>query len=240
VTPIRYFYTLIEFPLAMMKTTTNKVIKKGKVQTEKIDRPNKKPVRFAAIDFETADYGRDSACALAIVVVNGVKVEKKIYHLIKPPRDSFVFTYLHGIEWKHVSRKPAFEGIWRDVHAHICDVEFLVAHNAAFDKSVLHACYNLIDVEAPQKDFLCTMKLARKIWNIYPTKLPDVCRKLKIPLDHHSAVSDAMACAKIVTAAIIEGHDPFSILSTKRPIPRKCPRSSIDLRTTGKKELLKP
>ena len=27
------------------------------------------PVRFAALDFETADYGRDSACALSIVIV---------------------------------------------------------------------------------------------------------------------------------------------------------------------------
>ncbi|MBA4393731.1 MAG: hypothetical protein C0407_09285, partial [Desulfobacca sp.] len=184
-----------------MKTPAKKVIKKGKVQPKKIDTSNKKPIRFAAIDFETADYGRDSACALAIVVVNGVTVEKKMYHLIRPPRNSFVFSYLHGIEWKHVARKPPFEGIWREVHALIQNVDFMVAHNATFDKSVLHTCCDLIDVEAPEKDFLCTMKLARTIWNIYPTKLSDVCRKLDIPLDHHNAVSDALACAKIVTAA---------------------------------------
>jgi DNA polymerase-3 subunit epsilon len=43
--------------------------------------------------------------------------------------------------------------------------------------------------------------LARKKWKLYPTKLPDVCRYLDIPLNHHEALSDAMACAKIVIAA---------------------------------------
>jgi DNA polymerase-3 subunit epsilon len=105
------------------------------------------------------------------VVVNVVRVEKKIYYLIRPPRKSFVFTYLHGVEWKHVARKPPFEGIWREVQALIFDVDFMAAHNATFDKSVLQTFCDLIDVEAPKKDFLCTMKLARNIWNIFPTKL---------------------------------------------------------------------
>jgi hypothetical protein len=29
---------------------------------------------FAAIDFETADYGRDSACAIAVVGVEGLAI----------------------------------------------------------------------------------------------------------------------------------------------------------------------
>ncbi|MFA5187667.1 MAG: exonuclease, partial [Patescibacteria group bacterium] len=38
-----------------------------------------------------------------------------------------------------------------------------------------------------------------------PTKLPDVCRRLKIPLNHHDAASDAEACARIVMAAMQDG-----------------------------------
>ena len=49
--------------------------------------------------------------------------------------------------------------------------------------------------------FLCTVKLARATWNLYPTKLPDVCRHLGLDLDHHDAASDANACARIVVAA---------------------------------------
>jgi DNA polymerase-3 subunit epsilon len=50
------------------------------------------------------------------------------------------------------------------------------------------------------------VRLARDTWGIYPTKLPDVCRKLRIPLKHHDAESDATACAKIAIAAIKDGY----------------------------------
>jgi DNA polymerase-3 subunit epsilon len=45
------------------------------------------------------------------------------------------------------------------------------------------------------------VKLARQTWRLYPTKLPNVCNYLGIPLDHHNAASDAEACARIVLAA---------------------------------------
>jgi DNA polymerase-3 subunit epsilon len=45
------------------------------------------------------------------------------------------------------------------------------------------------------------VRLARRVWGIYPTRLSDVCRRLGIPLRHHDAASDAEACARIVIAA---------------------------------------
>ena len=33
-----------------------------------------------------------------------------------------------------------------------------------------------------------------------PANLPSVCKALKIPLSHHDALSDAVACAKIAIA----------------------------------------
>ena len=44
--------------------------------------------------------------------------------------------------------------------------------------------------------------LARRHLGIYPTTLPDVCRRLRIPLRHHDPLSDAEACARIVIAAL--------------------------------------
>ena len=49
--------------------------------------------------------------------------------------------------------------------------------------------------------FVCTMQLARQTWGVRPTRLPDVCRFLGIPLQHHDALSDAEAAARIVIAA---------------------------------------
>ena len=43
---------------------------------------------FVAIDFETADYGPDSACAVALVRVEGSRIVRRSYFLIRPPRRS--------------------------------------------------------------------------------------------------------------------------------------------------------
>jgi DNA polymerase-3 subunit epsilon len=42
------------------------------------------------------------------------------------------------------------------------------------------------------------MKLSRKVFGLYPTNLPAVCRKFSIDLQHHDALSDTLACAKIM------------------------------------------
>ena len=79
--------------------------------------------------------------------------------------------------------------------------DFLAAHNASFDRGVLRACCARYGLDMPSQPFRCTVQIARRAWNIRPTKLSDVCRELVIPLNHHEALSDARACAQIVLAA---------------------------------------
>jgi len=169
---------------------------------------------FAAIDFETADYGRDSACAVAVVRVEGLAIVDRIYFFIRPPRRQFVFSYLHGISWNDVVDAPTFRQLWPSLQKKLAGVEFLAAHNASFDRSVLRTCCERARLSATSHTFQCTVRLARAVWNIYPTKLPDVCRHLCIPLRHHDAGSDAEACARIVISAIEAGGLPSS-----RPLP---------------------
>ena len=83
----------------------------------------------------------------------------------------------------------------------LAGAEFLAAHNASFDRSVLNACCASARLTVPEIPFLCTVKLSRSTWDLYPTKLPDVCRHLGLSLKHHDAASDAEACAKIILAA---------------------------------------
>ncbi len=156
---------------------------------------------FVAIDFETADYGRDSACAVALVRVERNRITERCCHLIRPPRKRFIFTYIHGIEWSDVADKPTFGDLWPALASFMENADFLAAHNAPFDRSVLRACCEAYDLRYPDIPFLCTVQLARKTWNLNPTKLPDVCGHLGIRLDHHNAASDAEACARIVIAA---------------------------------------
>jgi len=156
---------------------------------------------FVAIDFETADYGADSACAVGLVRVENGRVVDRASRLIRPPRRQFVFTYIHGITWTDVAGEPAFRDVWPGLEAMLEGAEFLVAHNAPFDAGVLRACCAAAGLSPPGLGFECTVRLARSVWGIYPTKLPDVCRQLRIPLRHHDAASDAEACARIVIAA---------------------------------------
>ena len=172
------------------------------------------PLRFAALDFETADYGRDSACALSIVIVENDAVIDTWTSLIRPPRRDFFFTYLHGIAWEHVKDKPSFPELWGDIDSKLAGVKFVAAHNASFDRSVLRACCEMAAIEPVNLPFLCTVKAARSIWGFYPTTLADVCRQLRIPLRHHDAESDARACARILLAARERGHEYEGVLKT--------------------------
>jgi DNA polymerase III subunit epsilon len=156
---------------------------------------------FVALDFETADYSRDSACALGLVRVENHRIVQRTYHLIRPPRRRFVFTYLHGITWEDVAGQPTFAELWPSLTPILDGADFLAAHNASFDRSVLNRCCETAGLALPALPFQCTVQLARQTWNIYPTKLNNVCDHLGITLKHHFAASDAEACALIVIAA---------------------------------------
>lgn len=156
---------------------------------------------FLAIDFETANYGGDSACSMGLVKVENDEITAQEVFLIRPPSREFVFTYLHGISWATVAKAPTFGTLWPRLQCFFEGVEFLAAHNASFDRKVLFACCSTYGISPPMLPFTCTMQLARKTFRIYPTKLSDVCRKLRIKLNHHEALSDATACAKIILAA---------------------------------------
>lgn len=156
---------------------------------------------FLAIDFETANTQADSACAIGLVRVENGAIARQEVHLIKPPSAYFQFTYIHGIEWNQVRNAPTFGELWPRIQTLFEDVDFIVAHNVSFDARVLRACCERFSIPTPEGNYLCTVQIARDVWNIYPTKLPDVCRHLGITLKHHEALSDAIACAKIVMAS---------------------------------------
>jgi DNA polymerase III subunit epsilon len=156
---------------------------------------------FVALDFETANRYPDSACSIGLVRVEQGQVVDKAHYLIRPPRRQFEFTHIHGITWPQVANQPNFAERWPQIAAILAGADFLAAHNAAFDRGVLQACCQAYDILPPLFEFVCTVQLARKTWNIRPTKLPNVCEYLGIPLNHHDALSDAEACARIAIAS---------------------------------------
>jgi len=168
-------------------------------------------LKFAAIDFETADTGRDSACALAIVRVHGNRIVGTSTRLIRPPRREIYFSYIHGITWADVANEPTFREQWPSIREELDGLDFLVAHNAPFDRSVLYGCCTTFGYEQPPHPFHCTVRVARRAWSLPSNSLPNVCAHLGIPLKHHDPTSDATACARILLAAMEQGEElpPF-------------------------------
>jgi DNA polymerase-3 subunit epsilon len=158
-------------------------------------------MNFVAIDFETANYQPDSACAVGLVKVVGGQIVDTAVHRIRPPTKRFAFTYIHGLTWKDVAQADDFGALWPKLEPLLAGAAFFAAHNAPFDRGVLRACCARYRLAAPSLPFRCTVQISRRVWNIYPTKLSDVCARLRIALNHHEALSDAMACAQIVLAA---------------------------------------
>jgi DNA polymerase-3 subunit epsilon len=168
--------------------------------------PTVETTRFVAIDFETADAKRDSACAVGLVVVDRGEIVARDYRLIRPPRRRFnpFCVQVHGIHWEDVADQPAFGELWPELAPLFEGADFLVAHNASFDKSVLAACCRESRCLPPVQPFLCTVQLARTTWQLPSNKLPSVCCHLGITLNHHHAASDAEACARIAVSGLRE------------------------------------
>ncbi|MBN2586402.1 MAG: 3'-5' exonuclease [Candidatus Fermentibacteraceae bacterium] len=157
---------------------------------------------FLAIDFETADEQKNSACAIGLVKVVNERIREKVFRLIRPPRNSFRYTHIHGISWEDVQDQPLFTDVWREIEHVFVDVKLMVAHNASFDRAVLRRCLETAGLRVSIPPFECTMILARRLWRIHPTSLPAVCRHLGIELRHHHPLSDAEASARIMMAAL--------------------------------------
>lgn len=167
---------------------------------------------FVAIDFETADQGRDSACSVGLVRVQAGKITQTVIQLIRPPRQTFIFTEVHRLRWQDVKDKPEFKNVYPIIQRFISPVDQLYAHWASFDQAVMNSCCIASKLEPPKQPWGCTVELAKMTWGLRHAKLPQVCELLKIELNHHEALSDATACAKIVLAVGAE-------LANRRGLP---------------------
>ena len=142
------------------------------------------PAAFVALDFETADHGRDSACAVALVRVEGRSITQRVSRLVRPPRRHFIWTHIHGIRWVDVEREPRVGALWPELTPLLDGLALIDAQDARFDKGVLRACCEAGGHPMPEVPFLCTVKLARATWNVRPTKLPDVCSRPHVSDDN--------------------------------------------------------
>lgn len=159
---------------------------------------------WVAIDFETANGSRASACSVAVARVKGGEVTEQFATLVKPPagHDRFEYrnTQVHGIRASDVVRAPEWRQVWGHLSAFIGD-DPLVAHNASFDTSVIRAANGAAGLPWPAMRYACTMVIAKQTWPMRSYRLPDVASAVGVDLArHHEAASDTLAAAGILVA----------------------------------------
>ena len=158
---------------------------------------------WVAIDFETSNEQRDSACALGLAVVRDGEVTKTAAWLIRPPEMRFDWrcTRVHGIRARDVVDAPEFPDVWLEVSEYLGDGR-LLAHNASFDIAVLRTMLAAYGLEAPELRYACTLAMSRRAWPDLPRhRLDTMCEHCGIELVHHDAASDARACAWLALRA---------------------------------------
>ncbi|MEN1760342.1 exonuclease domain-containing protein [Anoxynatronum sibiricum] len=73
-------------------------------------------IKFVAIDFETANARRNSACSLGMILYDNGEYSRKSW-LIKPePLDLHPFNIqIHGITPQMVCNAPTFKEVWHEI-----------------------------------------------------------------------------------------------------------------------------
>lgn len=157
-----------------------------------------------ALDFETANAKPESACAIGFVVAEagGVLTHREI--LLRPSRRFASFSRaniaIHGIYPAMVAGAPEWPEVWRELSGFLAGGDVL-AHNTLFDMHVLQALNQEYGLVTPDFDFLCTWRLARKLWpQLTSYRLNALCARIGFQFRHHRASEDAMACLRLYEA----------------------------------------
>ncbi|GAB3595178.1 DNA polymerase III PolC-type [Corynebacterium faecale] len=162
---------------------------------------------FVALDFETANGKRASACSIGMARFGEDGEIKKTFHsLILPHMEHRFFhpanTWVHGIRADDVKDSPEWGDLVGEVKDFVGDAP-LVAHNFGFDGSVLNQLADLYQHPPLDNHRYCTLRLARRIYADLPKKSLDVVFGHLFPgeqLNHHNAEADAIAAGRIFSA----------------------------------------
>ena len=91
--------------------------------------------------------------------------------------------------------------LWPRMESCLRDADYMLTHNASYDRRILRASCAATKVPTPSSAFISTAAVARKVLSLHPTKLPDGARHLGLELKPHDAGSDARGCAENRPAA---------------------------------------
>ena len=155
-------------------------------------------MKAIAIDFETANEERGSACSIGLAFIENGRIVRAEERLIRPKsmRFSPMNISIHGIRPQDVEDAPEFPDVLEEFADDFAGA-LLLAHNAAFDMSVLRGACDAYRMTYPELSYLCTVKMSQKVWpHLTSHKLDVLAAHMQLRFVHHNAREDAVVCAQ--------------------------------------------
>jgi DNA polymerase III subunit epsilon len=160
--------------------------------------------RLAVVDFETTGMGPNSgarATEVGVVLLEGGEVVDQFASLMftgvfVPP----FIERLTGISNAMLDTAPGAREVMAQVHERTQGCP-MVAHNAGFDRGFWVAELLRAGVDASQTPFICTVKLARRLYPQAPShKLGSLAAWAELPDNGraHRALADALTTAHLL------------------------------------------
>jgi len=158
---------------------------------------------FVVVDLETTGGGPgrgESIIEIGAVKLSGGRVVDTFQSLIDPgrPLPRFI-TGLTGIRDDMLAGQPTIEAVL-PAFADFAGTDVMVAHNARFDRSFLDAAWRAVLGRPVTRNFLCTLRLARRLLpELRKRSLDSVADHYGIPcVERHRALGDARITAEVL------------------------------------------
>ncbi|WP_327269932.1 DEDDh family exonuclease [Streptomyces sp. NBC_01218] len=156
------------------------------------------PQGYAVVDVETTGLARDDRIVSAAVYRLDARgeIEDHWYTLVNPERDPGP-VWIHGLTSEVLEGAPLFTEIAGQLSEYLTG-RVLVAHNAAFDWSMIAREYARASVVAPVQQRLCTIALAKELRLPLPNhKLSSLASHFGVVQERaHHALDDARVLAE--------------------------------------------
>ena len=184
---------------------------------------------ITSIDFETANHSRVSICAAGIAVFENGNRAESLHWLVRPPKGHGWFLPeftedCHGLTWFDVQDAPEFAAIAPELLERLTRADIVVAHNAQFDLGALQATLDHFGLACPAFDYLCTYRVAERIWPDLPDhRLDTLAAHIGYEFHHHNAQSDAEAAGRVLLAMMkqVSANTPSELLQKAGMVPRR-------------------
>lgn len=159
---------------------------------------------FTVVDVETANQSRASICQVGIVQVRGGEIRNEWESLVNPEGEFAWFCQrVHGIKASAVAESPRFPQIYPQIRELLAGA--VTVSHSDFDRQAIEQSVTRYDLPGLNSRWVDSASVARKAWPDRAGQdgygLHELAQFLGIRFEHHDALEDARAAARITLAA---------------------------------------